>query len=68
MGLPGGIGINAVIDWKWLTYPIRSSYILAPPALIQSGMLRGNLTPLVDGPFGTLYKNLDASLLQGWKP
>lgn len=68
MGLPGGIGINAVRDWKRLAYPIRSSYILAPPALIQSGMLRGNVTPLVAGPFGTLYKNLDAPLLQGQKP
>jgi hypothetical protein len=33
MELPGGIGINAVTDWKRLAYPIRSSYILAPPLI-----------------------------------
>lgn len=65
VALPGGIGINAVMDWQRIPYPLKSSYILVPPALVQSGVIRGDFSPLAAGPFGTLYKNLGAPVTHG---
>jgi hypothetical protein len=60
VGLPPGIGMTVVLDWRNLPRPPRSAYLLLRPKdreAIGSSMRLERLGQTV---YGTLYRNLDA--------
>jgi hypothetical protein len=59
--IPPGIGINAVMDWKRIAYPLKSSYLLISPEQASRMADKIRLVPLAGNPLRTLYRNLDGS-------
>lgn len=60
VGLPAGIGINAVIDWNRIRYPLKSEFVLIEPEIYSQISYKVRLRPIVSGNHGTLYLNLDS--------
>ncbi len=60
VGLPAGIGINAVMDWNRIKYPLKSAYVLIEPEIYSQISYKVHLRPIAFSNHGTLYLNLDS--------
>lgn len=65
MGVPGGMGISAILDWDRVRLPLKSKYVLGKSDLLQevTQPSRGSamhLEPLVETSIGVVYLNLDS--------
>ena len=58
--LPAGIGINAVIDWNRIRYPLKSAYVFIEPEVYQQISSKVRFRPIAYSTHGTLYLNLDS--------
>lgn len=59
-GLPAGIGMNCVLDWDRIRYPLKSAYVIIPPEVYRHLEGRVNLRLVTAGRFGGLFVNLDS--------
>src|SRR6185369_1712310 len=59
-GLPAGIGINCVLDWNRISYPLKSAYVIIPPEVYRHIAGKVRLQPVKSGSFGALFINLDS--------
>ena len=57
MGLPHGVAVSAVFDWKDVALPVRSRYLLLSPQEADGLAARLQLRKLRDTPLGALYEN-----------
>lgn len=64
VGLPAGIGINTVLDWNHINYPLKSAYVLIEPEIYAQISYKVRLRPIANSMHGTLYLNLDSPGLQ----
>lgn len=65
--VPAGIGINAVIDWDRIMFPVKSKYVFISPAIYEKIKDKSKLQLLSSGMLGNLYLNLDYEALPGKK-
>ena len=60
VNLPAGIGINAVMDWNRIQYPLKSEFVLIQPEIYSQISYKVRFRPIASGNHGTLYLNLDS--------
>jgi hypothetical protein len=60
IGVPAGIGVNCVLDWRDIPLPAKSRYLLVPPEFLPPLREYGRLEVLKKTPMGVLCLNVDA--------
>ena len=60
VSVPAGIGINAVLDWNRIQYPLKSAYIFLRPGIYQHISDKVHFQTIASSVLGTLYLNLDS--------
>jgi hypothetical protein len=60
IGVPPGIGVNCVLDWRETPLPAKSRYLLVPPEILPPLQTYGRLEVLKKTPMGVLCLNVDA--------
>jgi hypothetical protein len=60
VNLPAGFGINTVMDWNRIQYPLKSEYVLIQQEIYSQISNKVRFRPIVSSDNRTLYLNLDS--------